>query len=88
MRTTRGDEERPAVEEFDDLETLLALANEMMRAVRRRDVAHDIGDRAHPMHVDRGRLGDLRVALHQNADLALLAHRLLRGRDRTRPADA
>ena len=48
------DQERPAAEIFDDLEALLALADQMMRAVRRGDVAHDIGDRAHAMHVDRG----------------------------------
>ena len=34
-----------------------------------------------------GRIGDLGVALQQDADLALLAHRLLRGGDRARPAD-
>ena len=55
----------------------------MMGAVGRGDVAHDIGDRADAVHVDRAsdrrRLG---VALHQDADLALLAHRLLGGRDR------
>ena len=81
------DEERPAAEEFQHLEALLALADEMVRAVGRGDVAHDVGDRAHAMHVDRRRIGDLGVALHQDADLALLAHGLLRGRDRARPAD-
>ena len=49
------DEERPAVEELDDAEALLALADEMMGAVRRGDVAHDVGDRAHPVQVDRQR---------------------------------
>ena len=51
-----GDEERPAVEELDDLEALLALADEVVGAVGRRDVAHDVGDRAHPVHVDRQRI--------------------------------
>ena len=88
MRSDARDEERPAVQEFDDLEALLALADEMMRAVRRGDVAHDIGDRADAVQVDRRRVGDLGVALHQDADLALLAHRLLRRGDRARPADA
>ena len=59
----------------------------MVRAVRRRDVAHDIGERAHAVHVERGRLGHLGVALQKNADLPLIAHRLLRGRDRFRPAE-
>ena len=70
-----------------DLEALLALADEMMRAVRRGDVAHDVGDRAHAVHVDRGGIGDVGRALHQNADLTLVAHRLLRGGDRLRPAE-
>ena len=82
-----GDEERPAAQIFDDLETLLALADQVMRAVRRGDVAHDVGDRAHAVHVDRGRVGDVGRALQQNADLTLVAHRLLRGGDRLRPAD-
>ena len=81
------DEERPAVEELDDLEALLALADEMVGAVGRRDVAHDVGDRAHPVHVDRQGIGGLGVALHQDADRALLAHRLLRRRNRARAAD-
>ena len=82
-----GDEERPAVQELDDLEALLALADEMVGAVGRGDVAHDVGDRAHPVHVDRQGIGGLGVALHQDADRALLAHRLLRRRDRARTAD-
>ena len=77
-----GDQERPAAQKFDDLEALLALADEVVRAVRRGDVAHDVGDGADAMHVDRRRIGDLGVALHQDADRLLLAHRLLRGRDR------
>ena len=53
------DQERPAAEILDDLESLLALADQVMRAVRRGDVAHDIGERAHAMHVDRRRIVDL-----------------------------
>ena len=34
-----------------------------------------------------GRIGDFGVALHEDADLALVAHRLLRGRDRLRAAE-
>ena len=51
------DEERPAVQELDDLEALLALADQMMRAVRRGDVAQDVGDRADAVHVDPAGLG-------------------------------
>ena len=70
-------EKRPAVEEFDNLESLIALAHEMMRPIRRGDVTHDIRDRTHRVHIDDGRLGDVGVALHQDADLPLLTHRLL-----------
>ena len=44
-----GDQERPAAQELHDLEALIALADEVVRAVRRRDVAHEVGDGA-----DRG----------------------------------
>ena len=81
------DEERPAGQEFDDLEALLALADEMVRAVRRRDVARDIGDRTHAMHVDRKGIGRFGIPLHQDADRPLFPHRLLRGRDRARTPD-
>ena len=81
------DEERPAAEKLDDLEALLALADQVMRAVGRGDVAHHIGDRAHPMHVDRGRIRHLGVPLHQDADRTLVAHRLLGGGDRALAAD-
>ena len=81
------DEERPAGQEFDDLEPLLALADQMMRAVRRGDVAGDVGDRPHAVHVDRQRIGGLGVALHQDADRPLIPHRLLRGSKRARTAD-
>ena len=76
------DKERPAGEIFGDLKPLLALADEMVRAVRRGDVARDVGDRAHAMHVDRRGVGDIGGTLHEDADLALVAHRLLRRRDR------
>jgi hypothetical protein len=58
----------------------------MVAAVGRGDIAHDVGDRADAVHVAARRLGRFRVALHQDADLALLAHRLLGGGDRARPA--
>ena len=53
------DQERPARQIFADLEALLALADQVIGAVGRGDVAHDIGDRAHAMHVDRGRIVDV-----------------------------
>jgi hypothetical protein len=39
------------------------------------------------MHVERRWIGEGRIALHENADLALLAHRLLGCRNGARPAD-
>ena len=39
------------------------------------------------MHVDGSWIGEFGIALHQDADLPLLAHGLLGSRDRTRPAD-
>ena len=81
------DHERPAAEEFEDLEALLALADHVVGAVGAGDVAHDVRHRAHAVHVDGGRIGDVGVALLQNADRALLAHGLLRGGDRLRAAD-
>ncbi len=79
--------EGPAAQEFDDLEALLALADHVIGAVRRRDVARDIRDRSHAVHVDRRRIVGLWVALHQDADFALLAHGLLGRRDRARATD-
>ena len=87
MRNDAGDKERPAGQELVDPEPLLALTDEMMPAVRRGDVARDIGDGAHAVHVDRQRIGHFRVALHQHADGPLIAHRLLRGEDRARTAE-
>ena len=53
------DQERPARQIFADLEALLALADQVVGAVGRGEVAHDIGDRAHAMHVDCGRIVDV-----------------------------
>ena len=59
-----------------------------MGAVRRRHVAHQVGDGANPVKV--GGLGILQtlVPLHHDAELTLLAHRLLGGGDRARSAHA
>ena len=59
----------------------------MVRAVGRRHVPHDVGDRADPVQIVRTGLGNLGIALHQNANLALLPHRLLDRGDRLRPAN-
>ena len=80
-------EKWPAVEELNHLEALVALANEMVSAVRRGDVAHDVGDRAHAVHIDRGGIGNIGGTLHQDADLALLADCLLGGGDGARTTD-
>ena len=80
-------QERPAVEELDHVEALLALAGEMVRAVLRGDVAHQIGDAADPVHVGRAWLLDLLAALHEDAELALLPQRLLRGSHRAGASD-
>ena len=65
-------------------EALLSLADEMVRTRRRRYVTNDIGDRSHPMQVDRQGIGHLSVALHHDADRLLLPHRRLRRKHRTR----
>ena len=50
------DQERIALEELQHAKALHALANRVMRAVRRRDVAQHVGRRADPMQVVRARL--------------------------------
>ena len=82
------DEERPAVEELGDLEALVALTNEMMRAVRRSHVANDVGHRAHPMHIDRRWIRNIAGTLHEDADLPLVPDCLLGRRNRLRPTHA
>lgn len=71
------DQERPAAQELQDLESLVALADEMVCPIRRGHVASKIGNRPDPMHIGWSRIGHLRVALHENADLALLPDVLL-----------
>ncbi len=53
-----------------------------MRAIGGRDVAHQIRNRAHAMHIDGGRIGGAGIALQENAELPLVANRLLSGGDR------
>jgi hypothetical protein len=59
----------------------------MVRAIRRRDIARDIGNRTHAMHIDRKWIGCVGIALHQNADWALVPYRLLCGCYRARATD-
>ena len=80
-------EKRPSGKEFRNLEPLVTLTDEMVCAIRRSDVAHDIRHRTHPVHVDRRRIAHICTPLHQDADLPLLAHRLLGSSDRPLPAD-
>jgi hypothetical protein len=63
------------------------LANKLVGPIRRGDVAREIGNGTDPMHIGWPRIGHLRVALHENADLALLPDGLLCGGDRARPAN-
>ena len=81
------DHERPAAQEFEHLEALLALADQVIGAVLAGDVAHDVGHRAHAVHVDCRRIGNVGIALLEDADRTLLAHGLLGRGDRLRTAD-
>jgi hypothetical protein len=83
-----SDQERPAFEELNDLKSLVAMTDEMMRAIGRGYVSNDVGDGAHSVHVDRRRVRDIGIALHEQADLKLTAHRLLGGGDRPLAADS
>ena len=73
-----GHEERLLARVVEDGEAFLALADHMMRAVRRRDEAQDGGDRAHAVQRVGAGLVAL-VLLKQYADAALRAHGLLGG---------
>ena len=78
-RSNPGDEKGAPFQELDNLESLHALGHEMVRSIGSRDVSRDIGDRADAAHLGSRRLVDFGALLHENADLPLLAHRLLRG---------
>ena len=82
-----GRERRPLSHEIEHAETLDTLHDHMMAAIGRGQIARDIGDRADAVHVGAVGLRGLAVALHEDADLPLLAHRLLHSRDRDRPPD-
>ena len=80
-------QKRPAVQELDHPEALLALRDDMVRAVLAGQVADDIGDGADPVEIDLARLVDGSVTLGEDADLPFGAHRVLRCGDRARPAE-
>jgi hypothetical protein len=69
------------------VKSLDALHDDVVSAVRRGQIARDIRDGSHAVHVGGGRLQSLAIALHENSDLAFLAHRLLDRSDRHRPPD-
>ena len=81
------DQERKAGEEFDDAEAAHALADHMMGAVGRGDVAQDARDRSDRVQLLGLRVLDGRIGLQQDAERALGADRFLGGGDRRRPPD-
>src|SRR5688572_12254015 len=80
-------EERPARQELEYAEAVLALHHEVVRAFGAGDVAHDLAGRADPVEILGRHVVLLRVALEQKADLLLAALRFLRGCNRTDASD-
>ncbi len=78
------DEVGPALEELEHAEARLALHHEVVRAFGAGDVAHHLAGGADPVQVLGLDPVLLRVALQEEADPALGAHRFLRGGDRDR----
>ena len=76
------DEVRPAGEELEHAEAALALHHEVVRAFGAGDVAHHLAGGADPVEVRGLHVVGLRIALQEEADLLLAAHRFLRGGDR------
>ena len=77
-----GREERHALDVVQGAEAPLALADDVLRAVTRGEVAHDAGNRANRVQVGGLGLVDGRVALHDEPDLAAAAACLFRGGQR------
>ena len=75
-------EEGIAFQQFDHAKPLLALADDVMRAVRRRHIAQHVGERPHRVQILRTGAIDLRIALQHYADRTLGLDRLLRAGDR------
>ena len=82
-----GDEIRIAGKDFDHAEAPPAAGNEMMVAVRRGDIAKNLGDRANAMQMLWSWRIDRRVVLQQNPDGLVGLGRSLRAGDRLRPAE-
>jgi hypothetical protein len=81
------DEEWPAAQELEHAKAVLALHHHVMHAFAAGDVAHHLASGADPIEVVGLDVVFLRVALQQEADLLLGAHRLLCRSDRRRTAD-
>jgi hypothetical protein len=73
-------------EEIEHTDALYALAHDVVAVIGPREVANDVGDGADAMEIVGTWFVKLRVALKQNADLTLLAYRLVCGGDGLRPA--
>ncbi len=72
-------EERQAVQIVERAETLLTLADQVMNAVRRLDVAHDRDSGADPVQIVGAGRVDARLLLQHQAELVTVLHRFLRG---------
>src|SRR3546814_11248203 len=70
--------------ELQHPEPALALADDMVRAIRRGHVAQNRRDGADVVEIGAGRILDARVALHQDAERPLRTRRLLRRRSEER----
>ncbi len=71
-------EERQPVQVVERAKALLALADEMMHAVRRLQVAHDANSRADAVQILRLRRVDARILLQHDAELVAMLHGFLR----------
>ena len=80
------DGKRVAVQELQHTKALHTLADGVMRAVGRGDVAQHIGRRTDPVQVVGARLFDVGLALQQDAERALQPRGFLRGSARALPA--
>ncbi len=87
MQLHAGDGERVAFQELQHAEALDALADRVMRAVGRGDVAEHASRRADPVQVIGSGLFDFGLALQQHSERALQARRLLGRRARALAAD-
>ncbi|MGY4266688.1 hypothetical protein ACVJF2_005258 [Bradyrhizobium sp. USDA 4519] len=82
-----GREERRARQIVEHAHALHALADQMVAVVRTGDVAHDVGCGADAVKPVGAGIVGLGIALQQDADRPLLAHRLLGRGNRGRPGD-